>query len=247
MSCGSISGPTEQHLISVVTANQFAAFTPWMATIGLDVVRAVYNVRALTGTFQYQLAIQTAVARTDNPDAWALLDSLRTTSGEICTGDVTLSLGGKWYLRLGVMYNESTAPGTSQADVGLTLTYNACGKVVGGGSFQLAATDAGPYFQIVSGWIPASMAGKHRAAFIASQTGANLRFKIAYQTATTNINTPSTWTTADADHYGDGELCTNDLPTTGVTTVMWIRFAIQYWSTSGTSMGNVTVAVAARV
>ena len=129
-----------------------------MVTVGLDSIRAVYNCRALLGTFQYQLAIQTAVARTDNPDAWSTLDSLRTTSGELCTGDVALSLGGKWYARFGAMYNEATTPGTSQADLALTFTWNACGKAVGGGSCQLVATDTTHLFQIVSGWVPAGNA-----------------------------------------------------------------------------------------
>ena len=89
------------------------------------------------------------------------------------------------------------------------------------------------------------MAAKHKAALISALTSANLRFKIAYQPAT-NVNTPGAWTTADADHNGDGELCTNDLTTAGLTTAMFVRFAIEYWSTSGTSIGNVTVVVAAR-
>lgn len=245
MSCGTTLGPTEHHLVSVVGVAQYAVYSAWMATIGLDMIRVLYNARALLGTFQYQFAFQTAVARTDNPDAWAVLDTPRTASGETCPGDLTLSLGGKWFIRFGAMYDETTTPGTSQGDLALTMEFNACGKVAGGGSYQLSATDTTPLYQIVSGWVPACMAAKHKAAFIASQTGTNFRFKIAYQVAT-NINSPGTWATADADHNGDGELCTNDLTTANVAGNMWVRFAIMYWSTSGVSMGNVTTMVGSR-
>lgn len=245
MSGGSSSPYKDQHLITVSTVNQFAPCTDFMATIGLDLIRAVYNVRQLTGTFQYQLAYQTAVARTDNPDAWVLIDSLRNGTTPLCTGDLSLSLGGKWYIRFGLMYNELTAPGLSQAYCGLQLTWNACGQVVGGGTYQLAAPDTGPYYQTVSGWMPACMAAKQRAAFIASQTGANFRYKLAFQTAV-DVNTPNAWATVDADHNGDGELATSDLTTTNIATVQWVRFAIQYWSTAGASQGNVTIAVGAR-
>lgn len=147
------------------------------------------------------------------------------------------------------MYNESTVPGTSQADVALQLSYNACGSIVGSGTYQLLAPDTSSYFQPVTGWMPVLGAAKHRAAFISSGTSsAAFKFKVAYQTATTNPNVPNAWATVDSDHSGDGEACTSDLtPAGGTASVMWIRFGIQYFMSSGTNgQGNVSVAIGAR-
>lgn len=79
--CGSLTSNQDQHLVTGGNTDTFAPYGSWLPTMGLDLVRGVYTIRALLGTFRYQLAYQTAVARKDNPDAWATLDSLRTTTG----------------------------------------------------------------------------------------------------------------------------------------------------------------------
>lgn len=249
--CNTLIDGDEKHLTAQSTTATYAAFTGWILVCGLDAVRAVYRIRAMTGSFQYQLAYQTATCRTDNPDAWNTLDTLRTTAGELCTGDisVTSATANKFFIRFGIMYNLPSAPATAQADVGLQVTYNTFGALAGSGIYQLLAPDTGFYYQAVTPWMPVIVGAKHRAAFISSVTSsANLKFRVAYQTATTNTSLPNAWATDDTDHSGDGEACTSDItPSGGTASVMWIRFGLRFAMSSGTNgTGNVSIAIGAR-
>jgi len=97
--------------------------------------------------------------------------------------------------------------------------------------------------------MPVIVGAKHRAAFISSVTSsANLKFRVAYQTATTNTSLPNAWATDDTDHSGDGEVCTSDItPSGGTASVMWIRFGLRFAMSSGTNgTGNVSIAIGAR-
>ncbi len=260
MPCGILTPSITKHLASTFTgANslRFEPYTDWFPVIGLDVLKAILKLRGVTNQFQGQLAFQTAVCRTDNPDAWATLDQM--TSSDRCTGvlNVTSALAGKFYVRFGIGFNISSGSTNSQADVTLQLSYDACGLVAGGVTLQALAPDTSNYFAPVTGWLQAIDAVKVLAAILVSGALNNFQCRLTYRTATTDTGVVTdNWAVVNLEagwHAGNGEFNTGTLtlPTgvgqTGrIDDKMWIQFGLQFSVSSGTA-GQATVSVATAV
>src|SRR5262245_14880242 len=91
-------------------ALQYAWLTSWYLAAGVDTIRAAvkcFNVVKDAGlsSFQWQLCIETAKARPDNPNTTiTLLGTQQANAGEYKTGSLTVSgstAGAMWF-RLGV-------------------------------------------------------------------------------------------------------------------------------------------------
>lgn len=258
MACGFLTPATTRHLstnLSGANSVVHEAFTDWIPVMGLDSVRALLRFAALTNQFQGQLAYQTAATRTDQPDAWGVLDQV--TSTDRCTGSISLSgvTANKFYIRFGIAYNLSSGSTNSQADVSLQLSYSICGSLVGTATLQALAPDTSNYFAPVTGWMPAADAAKVLAALLVSGVVGNFQCRLTYRTAQleTAVVTDN-WATINLEagwHTGNGSFNTGQLtlPTSGngrTDDKMWIQFGLQFSVSSGTG-GQATVSVATAV
>ncbi|MBK7400382.1 MAG: hypothetical protein IPJ34_30040 [Myxococcales bacterium] len=239
---------TEAHLVATSTTEQYAWFTDWMSTAGIDNLRSVLKCKNATGAyFQWRLAIQYAAVRSDEPDAPSTLGSAQTSSGEYQTGDISVatSMGTKQLFRLGIAY--TTAPngsGVQQGDVGLQASWKQVGTDLGPASVAVSVVDTGTKYEVLTPWLPATIMSKVAAAFtMTSITGAsaNLRYRLAYQTAGTRVQQPNAWQNLEADWttpqnaYNERHTGMLDLTTTD----MWFRLGVAYSLTSGVD-NNVT-------
>lgn len=260
MSCGELSGISWLSLTSNLNGVgnlRFVPFTDWMSAMGLDKVKAVILIKALTGNFQAQLAVQTASVRTDNPDAWATLDTM--TNADRCTAviDVTSNTASKAYARFGVAYNLSSGTTLGGADVGFQLSDVVCGDIVGSTTLQLMAVDTNPYFVPVTGWLPAMTIAKVKAGFTVTGSLNGFKYRLCYRAATISSNVVAVaWGTANLEAgytSGDGERNTGEItmPTgVGVTgridDKMFVQFGIEFTGTSAGAQATATVTTATR-
>ncbi len=105
-------------------------FTEWMPAATTKDVKAVLRMRrASTNNVKVTPAYQTAPKRTDEPDAWAVLDAAVYLDGvdeQVCTGvvDLATTLESKFYVRFGVKVesNAGTDTYTRNADVTLIVS-----------------------------------------------------------------------------------------------------------------------------
>jgi hypothetical protein len=212
-------------------------------------MRAVLKIKAASSAFfQGQICMQLAGVRTDEPGTPSTKGTQRTGNGEWCeTVDLTNDTPSKFFVRFGVAYNYQAGQAQSEADVDLEVTYSQCGEISGAATYQLPTTTTTAQFIAITGFLPAQLVEKIKAAVICNSVTGNVQWRIAYRTATTSKDAPGAWTAlTDANApYGAGEVDTGDLPFTN-TGVMWMRIGIQYWATSGQAQGTIAAAIATR-
>jgi hypothetical protein len=123
--CTSVVGPIEQNLVSGETSNQFVPLTPWLPVSAWLTVIALITLANATTQFRAAAAYQTAVNQ-KQPDTADTLEGTPTWATasvtEVCTGTQTPTVSGKFWIRFGVMVNNSTTQGVmSRAMVALSL------------------------------------------------------------------------------------------------------------------------------
>jgi len=241
---------TEQHLVTTSTTVEYAWFTDWLPTEGVDYIRAVLKcVNATGNSFQWQLAVQYAAVRNDAPGSPATLQQAQTGSGEYQTGDVNVatSMAANRMFRLGVAYTTTAAnQPVQQGDVSLEAAWMQLGTDLGTRSVAISALDTGTKYAVLTPWIPAIYMTKIKAAFsMNSITGAtsNLRYQLAYQTAGATVQQPNAWVNAEVNTgWTTPSLTYNERNTGEValsTSDMWFRLGVAYSMTSGVDT-NVT-------
>lgn len=237
----------ERRLVATSSTVQYAWFTGWMTADGVDNVRAVLKAKNASGSsFNWQLAIQYAPVRIDEPGAPATLATAQTGSAEYQTGDVSVAsnAASSRFFRLGIAYWATANTGVQQSDVGLIASWKSVATFLGRSRVTLAAVDTGTKYEVLTGWVPATFMSKIKAVFMLNSiTGAtsNLRYQLAYQTAGTSVQQPSGWVAAEqgfttpSSTYNErntGEIAIS-------TTEMWIRLGVAYGMTTGVDV-NVT-------
>jgi hypothetical protein len=228
--------------------------TEWIPCVGLDKLRTLLLIRALTNQFQAQPAIQTATVRTDKPDAWALLDSMSAV--DKCAGELDLAntLAQKMYVRFGAGYNLSGGTTLSEADVRLVLAYNACGSILGTVTMDLVAPDTSTYHVPIAAWMSPQAAAKFRAGIVVTGATNGFKHKLTFRGATIEpASVTLAWGTDALDSFvtGDTERNSGDLafPTTGaasIATKMWVQPGIGYSGSGAGAQATVTVVIGVR-
>lgn len=210
-----------------------------MPTEGVENIRAVLKARNTSGaTFQWQLAIQYAAVRADDPSAPATLAQQQGGNGEYQTQDVSVAANMEDYrlFRLGIAYSSSQA-GMNQGDVSLQASWKQVGTDLGARRVILSIVDTGTKYEPLTDWVPATFMTKVRAAFVLNSitpsTG-HLGYRLAYQTAGTTVTQPGAWQlleagmTRPANGVTYSERNTQDLTVTTGASDMWIRLGVAY-------------------
>lgn len=242
--CRSSPSISQQRLVAPTTDTLYVWFTGWRSTLGVQNARLTTKRRAVTGNFQCRPCLQAAMVRGDVPDAPTLLDTqMRAGAGETCTAaDVGGALVGRTLVRYGVAYSVSSG-NLGQADVELAVVDDGCGEQIGQASVVLSALSTTDSYYVLTGWVPALLAAKVKAALVTSGIVGNFRFRLAYRKATTSTQAPGAWTTTwDAWRSAEEEVNTGELDVDAADS-MWVQFAIQYALSSGSSLGSATISV----
>lgn len=248
MPCGKSTGAKQRQIVAYSTTVAYEWFTDWMPCVGMDSMRAVMKIKASSNAyFQGQICIQVASVRTDEPDQPILKDSQRTGNGEWCTGnlDISADTDDKMFIRFGVAYNYQSAQSQSSSTVELEVTYQQCGEIVAAATHQLTTMTTDAQYIAITGWLPAHFVDKVKAAVVCNGLTGNFRWRLAYRTAGTSKDSPNAWgnvTDANAP-YQSGETNTNDLAITN-TGIMWVQIGIAYFLSTGSTLGQATVAAA---
>lgn len=205
----------------------------------------VLKAKQAGANFTWQLAIQYAAVRVDEPDAPSTLGNAAAGSGEIPTGDISVSgtTPSKRFFRLGIAYSSSS--GVTQADVSLVASWKSVATPLAARRVTLAVADLGTKYEVLTDWMPATFMSKVKAVFMLNSiTGASsqLRYRLAVQTAVSSVQQPGTWTDLEAGWTTPSgtysERNTGEL-TVSTTTEMWFRLGVAYGMTS-TIDSNVT-------
>lgn len=217
-----------------------------MTAAGIDSIRAV--VRSLAGSggtnWKWQIAIQTAEVRPDNPDLPALLGSEQTNDGTYAPGDLTPDLSAKAYFRLGIAYR--SVSGLSQADIEADFAWNDCGKVVSSVTFPITCDNSSPSYIPLGDILPANFAQKFKAAIIITSADANLQCKLVYRKGTVKAALTSWTDFTVADSYSASAERNTSERAISASTELWAQAGLAVKSTSGTSQGTITVLLMAR-
>lgn len=249
MGCGLLTNPISVRLVALSTSFVQHWCTSWLEATGLDSVMAAVKAADASANFGYQLVMQTAAVRTDNPDQPSTLGSLQTGAGSYVTTaqDVSQSTASKLWVRFGLGYKITTGSGPEQADVNFQLQYTRCGKMVGAWAGQVVATQGTTgLMQAVSGWIPSMQVTKIKAGFIVNSATSNLRVRLVYRLAGANQESPTAWSPLGSV-LSPGENCTGELTPTIGTQDMWVQIGLEYSSSDANlAQGYVAVSVGVR-
>ncbi len=254
MASGMLTPEVWKHLVSTSDDYElFEPFTEWVPAMGLDDVKVVWKQKAqeikTSGDFEVRPAIQTASVRTTEPDDWSTLGTAVAGNDETCDEfDIATTTVDKFFVRFGVAYKLSTNAVQGEADVSLQVSYNSCGRIVGGKTETFSTNTVSDQMRPVTGWIPAVGVAKVKAAIIVQCGSATFRGRLTYRTADTSSENPNGWTDIDSPH-SDGEHNTNEINiASALIDKMWVQFGIRYdLSSSGTwTTGTISTAVSVR-
>ena len=266
--CGITTPEATKRLVTTETEWVYEPFTDWTPVIGLDTVKAVLKRKSTSiqgsGNMKFKVVAQYAKVRADNPEPWETPSGVSEYSddGDSCTGEITLGTSAEnaFFVRFGVGYKLDgmpTPPTLGQSDVALQVSYNACGRMVGGRTLQLQADSDKDRFHPVTGWVPAISVNKVKAAIImTADSGGTIQCRLTYRTADAITEETGGWDTSlDSWHKpssgSNWEGNTGEIPGTGfsIDSKMWIQFGIRYaleMSSTTFSYATVSTAVAVR-
>lgn len=249
MGCGLLMPPISVRLAALSTTFVYWWGTPWREAIGLDTVMAAIKAADASTNFNWQLAIQTAAVRTDNPDQPATLGTAQTGVGPYVTTalDISQTTGSKMWVRFGLAYKIGTGAGPEQGDIDLQLQYTQCGKMVATFANQVVATQGSTgLVTVISDWIPSMQVTKIKPAFVINSATTNLRVRLVYRTSGAVRESPSAWSTLGSLQSA-GETCPGELSPTIGTQDMWVQIGLEVSSSDANlAQGFVAVAVGVR-
>jgi len=248
-SCARLTPETQKTLNCNSTSVRHAWYTEWLPAVGVEAVRLVLKNKSVVGNFRAKVSIQTAGVRTDNPDA-----PDDTQGSGYLTGageqyellDLSTVTPSKFFIRFGLAYS-ATDTTYSEADAAMQISFGTKGGAVRGSVSKhlVAATTTSRYLEVTP-WMPALEVTKYRGAYVITKADANFQSRLAYQTASTSIQSPESWASTDSFQSGNLEECSGELTPT-ITGKMWIRFGLEYSCASGSDQGaDVSVAIATK-
>ncbi len=244
MSCVRVLPPVQKHLVTTSTTDVYEWFTEWMPAIGLDESTIVMKIAELTGNFRATPCVQTAMVRTDKPNAPVVLTGGPITSSvgtffgtTTFPGGVTIAstTAGQTFVRFGVMYDLSSAPSTGQADVTLQVTVKQCGRLLAPWSGHVVATTTNKVFQPITPWLAGLGAVEVEGTFVLNGL-ANIDLRLTYRTADTSPEDPNAWnaTGVGTTYTGTTDIEDNDgEQSLTVSGAMWVQVGFWYTLTSG--------------
>jgi hypothetical protein len=120
--CGEVAGSGTYLLSTTTVDDQFALVTGWLQSILVQQVKLSAICTSLTGNFRWRLAYRTAATSQASPGAWSLVTDANApyTSGERCTGDLSVSLGATMWVQFAILYDLSSA-GSGQAELACVI------------------------------------------------------------------------------------------------------------------------------
>lgn len=239
MSCFTVVPEQSVDVWTNSTDARFRAVTGWFLATGLDSIRAVLKNKSVSGSIATKVAYRTAAVRPDNPNAWIAVGAAQNGNGESpVDATIATETDDTMWVQFGIQYANQTGLTVSSATVYLTVSFNACGKLVGGAALDLASdSNTTSRFYIVTGWLPAKTITKVKASIVNGSFTGELRSRLAWRTANTSVQDPDAWTSSDS-WLGDGETCTGEI---GITeTEMWIQFGLACKLNTGTSLATGT-------
>ena len=221
--------------------------------MGLDVIKAIMTLRSVlvsAGTFSGQLAMQTAAVRTDNPDAWAVVAGLSASAASGATADasstsisIATTTALKAWVRFGVTFSSGAAGGA--ADVGLAVSYAACGSTVGNWKGQLVADSATDSFVAITPFLPSILADKIKAAIIVSSVTGTFTCRIVVRYAAVLTDVPGAWVNT-TDTNSNTERNTGEITLSNGAN-MYVQIGLAYSASGGGhSTGDVVVSTGIR-
>ena len=115
---------SKKLLSNSTTVEMWDAYTPWMPAMGVKLLKVLIEVMERTANYKVALAIQTATADPNAPDAWVVLGSYINATGRHCQGnfDVGTAVDGKFWFRIGAASLNTTGQALESGDVVLTPT-----------------------------------------------------------------------------------------------------------------------------
>jgi hypothetical protein len=116
--CGDMAGAATHQLSTTTVDDQFVAITPFLPGILVDGVKAALIINSLTGNFRCRLAYRLAATSKEQPGTWTAVTDANApyTGGEVCTGDLAVTVGSNMWIQFGILYDLSST-GTGQASV----------------------------------------------------------------------------------------------------------------------------------
>jgi len=142
----------------------------------------------------------------------------------------------------------SSGESLGEVDAALQVSYNSCGRIVGGKTQTLSTNSSTDRIISVTGWVPAIGVAKVKAAIIVACGSAYFRGKLCYRYAATVTEDPAAWQDIDSWH-SDGEHNTGEIDiSTALADRMWVQFGLRYELSSGSdwTTGTLSAAVSVR-
>lgn len=111
--CGTVSGAINSQLTTTTSTAQFVAATPWLPALLVEKVKGAATCGSLSGNFQWRLVYRTAATSLESPSGWSVVSDLSApyTSGDVNTGDLSVTLTGKMWVQFGVQYVSTSGDG----------------------------------------------------------------------------------------------------------------------------------------
>jgi hypothetical protein len=101
--------------------SQYEAFTPWIPAQFADKVKMAIVASGFSN-LTAQPAYQTATTLTDTADVWTTFDAATIADDEWCTGDETLTLTGKMWVRFGVEFHRTGVVAGTRGEGQITIS-----------------------------------------------------------------------------------------------------------------------------
>jgi len=233
------TGLFSRHLSCQTTGTFYEWFTPWMSCDGVDNIRAVLKAKNASANLAWQLVVQYAAIRVDNPGSATTLAAAQTANGEYNPGDISVAtdMGNNRFFRLGIAYGATAG---QQGDLTLQASWKQVGTDLGTAQATLALSDSSNRYEAITAWIPATFMSKVKVAFVVNSitpSNGNFKYRLAVQTAATTTAQPTAWTDLEQafQQPGNGtnysEHHTGEIAVT--TSDMWFRLAICYTQAGG--------------
>lgn len=249
MGCGLLTNPVSVRLAALSGTALYHWLTPWLPAIGLDTVMAAIRAADASSNLNWQLAVQYAEVRTDDPDQPETLGALQQGAANYVTTaqNIAETTGTKMLVRFGIAYKIYTGSGPEQGDLDFQLQYTQCGKMVGAFANQVVATNGSTgLVTVISDWIPSMQVTKIKPAFVINSATSNLRVRLVYRTAGAVKESPGSWTTLGSLQSA-GEICPGELTPTIGTQDMWVQIGLEVSSSDANlAQGFVACAVGVR-
>ena len=247
--CVSKMLPVVREILNAESATGLVGcVSPWTPVTGVDTVRLMWSIRALSGGMSVEPVIQYAKIRTDRPGDWSTISGATALTAN---GDATLDIDSStlsqqmFFFRVGLQYTNNG--GNGHGDCRLGVSYHCVGETVARKTLELESVSSGTRYQPITEVLPTVGISKAKLAFLLTG-GAAMGIGLAYRTFTADDEEGSGWTNLGSmvspTSYAYFEGMINDVAMT-LTGKMYFQLAIRYDDDGQAADGYGTVTVLA--